>query len=129
MPYDDETGHSYFENDEEAEQWDSLYVLELFPWPFPSYYDQRQTPMPIIDETPFIPQDPLARPLPCLQCNKPYHAEAICPPTFQDIPSAMELLNRDAGASIYSEGDVTRSTSSAGFITIRRETRPRNPDQ
>src|SRR6266851_7929332 len=69
------------------------------------------------------------RPLPCLQCDNPYHPEAVCPTTFQNIPSAAELLHHDAGASVYSEGDVTRSTSSTGFITIRRETRPHDPDQ
>src|SRR5713101_8289603 len=122
MPYNDKTGHSYFESNAEAERWDSLYIPGFFPYPFPFYYNRQQDLAPIIDETPFIPQDPLIHPLPCLQCNQPYHPKAVCPTTFQNIPSATELFYHDAGASIYSEGDVTGSTSSTGFITIQQET-------
>src|SRR6266851_5749563 len=127
MPYDDETGHSYFKSDAEAEQWDSLYILGFYP--FPAYYNQQQDLMPIVDETPFIPYDPLAQPIPCLQCNDPYHMDAMCPTTFQDIPSATGLLYHDVGASVYLEGNVTKPLCSIGFITIWRETRPCNPNQ
>ncbi len=123
MPYNNETGHSYFESNAEAEQWGSTYAPEMYF--FPSYFQLQ----PIVDNTPFIPEDPLTWLPLCLQCHRPYHAEAVCPTTFQNIPPAVELLYCNAGASIYLEGNVTGSSSSIGFITLQRETRPCDPEQ
>ncbi len=44
MPYDDETGHSYFESDEDAEQWNSLYAPEAFWYDTPACPGKTATP-------------------------------------------------------------------------------------
>ena len=56
MPYDDETGHSYFESDEEAERWLSLYAPEVFLYPSP--IDQRPRTIPMDDVIPSSPTIP-----------------------------------------------------------------------
>src|SRR6266851_1818781 len=53
MPYDNETGHSYFKSDEDAERWLSYYAPEAYYYTFPI-----DTPMH--NNSPFIPKDPSA---------------------------------------------------------------------
>jgi len=97
MPYDDKTGHSYFESDEEAERWLSLYTSEAFLYPSP--VDQRPRIVPIEDDMPPSPEFPY-----CPQCSDHHHPNTIC------VEGAMATTLRDIGASIYKKGDVTRST-------------------
>ncbi len=44
MPYDDETGHSYFESDEDADRWNSLYAPEAFWYDTPVHPCKTTTP-------------------------------------------------------------------------------------
>jgi hypothetical protein len=103
MPYDDKTGHSYFESDKDTEHWLSLYVPEVFFYPSP--IDQRPRIVPMEDDTPSSPTIPLPEFPLCLQCSDHHHPNAIC------VEGAIATTLRDAGASIYKEGDVTGSTS------------------
>ena len=86
MPYDNETGHSYFKSDKDAEHWLSYYVPEAYYYTSP--IDQQGGTIPtdtsMCDDSPFIPEDPF---------------------------SMTTLSSHDAGASVYKEGDVTGSTS------------------
>src|SRR6266851_75507 len=113
MPYDNETGHSYFKSDNDAEQWLSLYAPEAYYYPLPIDQQPGTIPIdaPMHDNSPFIPKDPCTQLPACLQHNEPHHPKAVCPTTSEDLPSTATLLLCDAGASVYKEGDVTRSTS------------------
>jgi hypothetical protein len=107
MPYDDETGHSYFETDEDAECWLNLYTPEAYYYASPA--DPHPGTIPINnpmpdDDTPFIPQNPSPEFPLCPQCNDHHCANAICFTTFEEN---LAVPLRDAGASIYKEGDVT----------------------
>jgi hypothetical protein len=62
------------------------------------------------DDTPFVPQNPSPEFPLCLQCSNHHHRDAICFTTFE-ANLAVPLC--DAGASIYKEGDVTRSSCQA----------------
>jgi len=62
MSYDDETGHSYFESDADADRWNSLYAPDAY------YYNTFNDPckptttQPLADLLPPIPKQALTRP-------------------------------------------------------------------
>jgi hypothetical protein len=113
MPYDDETGHSYFESDEDTERWLNLYAPEAYYYASPA--DPHPGTIPIDDpmpddDTPFIPWNPSPEFPLYPQCNDHHRQNAICFTTFE---ANLAVPLRDAGASIYKEGDVTGSSHQA----------------
>jgi hypothetical protein len=75
MPYDDETGHSYFESNEDANGWLSLYMPEIFFYPSPT--NQRPRIVPIEDDTSSSPTIPPPEFPLCLQCSDHHCPNAI----------------------------------------------------
>jgi hypothetical protein len=113
MPYNDKTGHSYFETNEDAECWLNLYMLEAYYYTSPA--DQHPGTIPIDnpmpdDNTPFVPQNPSPEFPLCPQCSDHHRRDAICFTIFEENLAAPL---HDAGASIYKEGDVTGSSRQA----------------
>jgi hypothetical protein len=104
MPYNNETGHSYFKSDKDTDQWLNLYAPEAYYYPLPADPQPRtipiDDPMPD-DDTPFIPQNPSPKFPLCPQCNDHHHLNAICFTTFEEN---LAIPLHDAGASIYKGG-------------------------